>query len=275
MKTVYSYTDHRLFLKDWFLEQKRGPAGFSYEKFSRLAGLASPNYMKLVIEGKRNLTVSNIHQVARALVLDFDETQYFEALTLLRQGKTDCEAKYFKNRLRTLRRTKPTASVKVSQMDLLGLWYFPVVVVALDKCPITNALQIIAKKTGLRTAEIDGVLQILANKQMLREEDGIYRVDFNHFIVHDAKARSKTSHQYLREQMRITAHLLEKKYSQGPKFIAHTFAISKGAFSDYVGRIDSFIETLTAESDNESPDEIVQLNIQFFNLLDVHRENGS
>src|SRR3712207_6290281 len=56
MKTIYQYSDHKIFLRDWFLERKKSPSGFSYERFSQLAGLGSPNYMKMVIEGKRNLT---------------------------------------------------------------------------------------------------------------------------------------------------------------------------------------------------------------------------
>src|SRR4051812_22386138 len=110
MKFIHQYSDHKTFLKEWFLEKKLSLGGFSYGRFSELAGLGSPNYMKLVIEGKRNLTVANIHQVAAGMGLSFDETQFFEALTLFGQSKTGTEKTYFRRRLRELRKNKPARS---------------------------------------------------------------------------------------------------------------------------------------------------------------------
>ncbi len=253
---------------DWFLERKKSPSGFSYEKFSQLAGLGSPNYMKMVIEGKRNLTVANIHQVAAGLHLSFDETQYFEAMTLLGQSKTPAEKSYFKRRLRALKRTKPASSFELKHAHLIAQWYFPAVVVVLDGCAISEAPTAIKQKTGLNDRQVAEVLSALRERKMLWEEGGSYKLGFSHFLIHDTKALSEANKQYLRDQLRLSGELLEKKYSKGPKFYAHTFTISKDSFSTYAEKIDSFIEALTAETNEESPDEVTQLNIQFFKILD-------
>lgn len=268
MKAIYQYVDYKTFLKDWFLERKKSPSGFSYAKFSQLAGLGSPNYMKVVIEGKRNLTIANIHQVAAGIRLNFDETQYFEALTLLGQSKTQIEKSYFKRRLRNLKQSKPARSFELKHVNLIGQWYFPAVVVILDGCAITEAQRTIRQKTGLNDRQVGEVISALRENNMLQEENGFYKLEFSHFLIHDKKALSDANKQYLRDQLRLSSELLDKKYSKGPKFYAHTFTVSKDSFLTYAEKIDSFISTLTAESNEESPDEVTQLNIQFFKILD-------
>ena len=268
MKSIYQYSDHKIFLKDWFLAKKQGPSGFSYQKFSEIANLGSPNYMKMVIEGRRNLTVANIHQVAHAMRLSFEETQYFEALTLLGQGKNTSEKSYFRRRLRVLKSDKPAASFELDDFNLIARWYFPAVTVVLNDCDVNEATEKVREKTGLGVREINEVIAILKENQVLREEDGKYKLDFSHFIVHDKKMRSEANKSYFKEQLKLSTELLEKKYSKGPKFYAHTFTITQNAFAMYADKVDTFITSLAKDSDEESPDEIVQLNMQLFKLLD-------
>lgn len=64
---VFSYHDYRLFLADYY--QAKKPKGFSYRAFSRDAGLGAPNYLKLVIDGKRNPTGEMATRFAAACAL--------------------------------------------------------------------------------------------------------------------------------------------------------------------------------------------------------------
>ena len=52
---VFDYLDYRAFLRDHYLDKKQRQ-GLSFRGFSKRAGLKSPNYLKLVIDGQRNLT---------------------------------------------------------------------------------------------------------------------------------------------------------------------------------------------------------------------------
>jgi uncharacterized protein (TIGR02147 family) len=268
MKSIYSYGHYRPYLKDWFQARKQEPSGFSYGKFSALAGLGSPNYMKLVIEGKRNLTTANIHQVAAAMALGFDETQFFEALVLLDQSKLDKEKAYYRQRLASLRKAKPKAGVALKGTDLLAQWYFPAVVVCLDgSLAGSNHAEIVAK-TGLKKEQIDTVVAILRREGVLREENGKLKVEYAHFVAHDKKLLSQANKNFQREQLRISLATLEKSYEKGPKFFSHTFTVAKGNFPAYVEKVAGFLEELAAQSNDEAPEEVLQLNLQFFRLLD-------
>jgi len=52
---VYAYLDYRAFLRDYYAERKAASRAFSYRAFSKRAGVSAPNYLKLVIDGKRSL----------------------------------------------------------------------------------------------------------------------------------------------------------------------------------------------------------------------------
>lgn len=78
------YTDFRQYLRDVYEYRRKtestGPRSYSYSTFSAAADIKSPNYLKLIIEGRRNLSDEMIMKFARALRLTKAETEEFRAL---------------------------------------------------------------------------------------------------------------------------------------------------------------------------------------------------
>jgi hypothetical protein len=87
---VYEYLDYRAFLRDYYLHAK-AVRHLSYRGFSVRAGLSSPNYLKLVIDGKRNWTQSMARRFAKAISLDRDATDYFSELVTFNQATSSLE----------------------------------------------------------------------------------------------------------------------------------------------------------------------------------------
>src|ERR1700755_1809203 len=85
---VFAYLDFRAFLRDHYAARKASGRGFSYRSFSRKAGLKSPNYLKLVIDGERNLSPDMAERFARACGLKDDEQRYFVDLVAFGQAAT-------------------------------------------------------------------------------------------------------------------------------------------------------------------------------------------
>ncbi|HEX5035669.1 MAG TPA: TIGR02147 family protein [bacterium] len=111
MTDLFDYTDYRLYLRDW-LEDSKGRKGFSQRRFSLRAGLGSPSYLKMVIEGERNLGVAALKGFIFALKLTGEERLYFRSLVLWNQAEDDVERARFAGRLdllRKFRRASPQA----------------------------------------------------------------------------------------------------------------------------------------------------------------------
>ncbi|NJL25103.1 MAG: TIGR02147 family protein [Calothrix sp. SM1_5_4] len=103
MQAIFGYSDYREFLKDYYEEQKSKKTGFTYARFSSLAGLGSPNYYKLVMDGQKNLTPTNLVKFSLALKLDDTERDFFEALVQYNQSSSKFEEEYFARKLKRLR----------------------------------------------------------------------------------------------------------------------------------------------------------------------------
>ena len=74
---VFAYSDYRAFLRDYYRARKAAGRGFSYRSFSRRAELKSPNYLKLVIDGDRNLSTDMAKRFASACGLQGAEQRHF------------------------------------------------------------------------------------------------------------------------------------------------------------------------------------------------------
>jgi len=61
---------------------------FSYRYFSRKAGYNSPNFLKLVIDGERNISTDSIERFADALGLTLSERRFFANLVAFNQAET-------------------------------------------------------------------------------------------------------------------------------------------------------------------------------------------
>lgn len=89
------YTDFRRYLFDFYsykkLETRDSIRPFSYAHFSAAADIKSPNYLKLIIEGRRNLSKQMIRKFSKALGHNKEESDEFEALVFYGQSKTPTE----------------------------------------------------------------------------------------------------------------------------------------------------------------------------------------
>ncbi len=104
MLTLFDYQQYREFLKDYYLDQKKRKTGLTYARFSEIAGLNSPNYLKLVMDGEKNLTSENIVRFAKALKFSDHESDYFEALVHFNQAKKSLEREYYQERMNRLKK---------------------------------------------------------------------------------------------------------------------------------------------------------------------------
>src|SRR3990167_3533564 len=84
---IFTYRNFRDLLSDYYHTQKKQKASYSYKAFAEKAGLNSPNYLKLVMDGKRNLSHKNIKKFAKGLGLESVQAEYFENLVYYNQAQ--------------------------------------------------------------------------------------------------------------------------------------------------------------------------------------------
>jgi uncharacterized protein (TIGR02147 family) len=122
---IFQYGDYRTFLADFYRREKAQSPSFSYRGFARRAGLASPNYLKLVIDGDRPVTEKNLSAFLRGLKLGTPETEYFRTLVSMKESRDDKEKVQLLERLLKMRlkHTGDPLQVDKDRWEILRSWH--------------------------------------------------------------------------------------------------------------------------------------------------------
>jgi uncharacterized protein (TIGR02147 family) len=124
---VYAYLDYRAFLRDHYAAKKAASRAFSYRSFSKRAGVASPNYLKLVIEDERSLSPKMAERFAHACGLDADASRYFVHLVAFNQAKTSTERAQAYDKLTGFQRYRQAHKLEIAHAAYYSDWYMPAI----------------------------------------------------------------------------------------------------------------------------------------------------
>lgn len=127
MKSIYEYSDYRLFLKDLIaFKQEKNPL-FSLRSLTQKADIKSSSFFSHIISGKRNLSKTSLLKTCRGLGLTKQEAAYFENLVFFNQAKSVDEKNHFFEVLTELRNTSSITSLQDEQYDYFSEWYHSVI----------------------------------------------------------------------------------------------------------------------------------------------------
>jgi uncharacterized protein (TIGR02147 family) len=125
--SIYDFIDYRAYLRAYYEAAKRGRSGFSFRQFSRLAGLRSPNFLKLVIDGERNLGAASVSRFAEALGLAGADAEFFGDLVAFGQAQTMAGKNRNFERIAASRRFRAARRIDGEFLAYLSHWYTPAI----------------------------------------------------------------------------------------------------------------------------------------------------
>jgi uncharacterized protein (TIGR02147 family) len=122
--SIFAYQNYRLYLKEWYRSAKARSSVVSFRFLSRQAGFQSPNFLKLVMEGQRNLSSDSIDRVLKILKLKKIESEYFRNLVGLNQATASSEREAFAERLLACAPFNKERTLSGSQHNYYAHWYY-------------------------------------------------------------------------------------------------------------------------------------------------------
>jgi len=124
---IFAFDDYRAFLRSHYAERKALGRGFSLRTFSRQAGLTSSNYLKLVMDGDRNLSSAMAERFAEACGLHGNQAQFFCELVAYNQADTSAERERAYRELSSHRRFRSVYPLDRAHDAYHSQWYIPVI----------------------------------------------------------------------------------------------------------------------------------------------------
>lgn len=124
---IFDYEDFRLYLADFYSYKKAQGVGFSYRLFAKKCGFSSPNFLKLVIDAKRNLSPDSTEKFLTILEFDNDRAEYFRRLVEFCQSKDDEQRALSLQAMQKLKPYSNQRQVDEDHFQYMSHWLNPVI----------------------------------------------------------------------------------------------------------------------------------------------------
>lgn len=269
---IFEYLNYRLYLKDLFRFKKTEKAGFSFRAFSRLAGLKSSNFLKLVIDGKRNLSGEAIHKFAKGFRLSGEESQFFESLVQFEQSSNAEEKNFYYDRILKSRSYNDVRLLEAHQYAYFSNWHFVAIRELVTIKDFQEDPSWINKRLGTRlhAEEVKKAIHILLTLGLLTRDEKGKLTQTVEKITTSPEMGMLALINFHREMLRKASESLEKHWSSQRDISALTVAVSKKQYEKIRERLNQVrreIHAMTEEGDNKEV--IYQVNLQLFPLSEV------
>lgn len=168
---LFDYFDYREYLQDYYQYHKQRNSSYSYRLFARKAKLGSPNYLKLVVDGKRRITDRTLFQFARGLGLNRDEEKYFRELVMYQEvADLDSKEAHLRSLLKYQEKQRTPTPVKADRIKFLLDWHHSVIREIVLSRDFKEDPAWIAKRLGNRITEAQAKesLDLLVRLQILQ-----------------------------------------------------------------------------------------------------------
>ena len=265
---VFSYLDYRAFLRDYYLRGKeRGRV--SFRSFSRRAGLKSPNYLKLVMDGDRNITDSMAQRFATALGLSHEAASYFCELVRFCQAKTLAERAEHHQKLTGFQRYREIRPLDAAHAAYHATWYLPAVRELAARRDFREDPGWIARTLwpSISFDEAQTALRTLLELGLLVRDakGGIHQGE--PLLSTGAEVMSLNVARYHQTMLARAAASIEEVPAAERDISSLTLCLGADGIRRLKDRLRAFRrELLEISALEKSPEQVVQLNLQLFPL---------
>lgn len=253
----WNFLDYREYLGKMVVFLKATRPSFSYRQFSRRAGFASPNYLKLVTDGKRNLAVKAIPQFSKALQLNDVETEYLQELVLFAHAKTDHQRNLHYQRLRQKQGGSPLGDLSKDQYELYSQWYILPIRELIGMPDFREDPHWISQRLypNIRPKQAEQALHVLNTLGLTaRDENGVLiQADKN--LSTPATVRSLAVRNYHRSMMERAINALDGVPTEQRNLSALTLGLSRKQYEQLCTKIEEFRHQTLHEMTNDSDDQ--------------------
>ena len=268
MKRVMEYQNFRIYVRDFYTERKLA-SGFTWRDFAKLAGYSSPVFLKLVCDGKANLSEVGIERVANAMGLVGADLQYFRALVNFNQEKDSAKKKDFFKELRAIAKENEMTLVGEDQYDYYESWINPVLRELVPQVPEATPAQMADMLAfDTQAAEVKKALKLL-------QKVGLLNMDANGRFEQSSKAITtgniEVANLSVREMHRQMGELAVRSLDEVPMnerdISGLTLGVSEDAYYRITKEIEDFrrrVASIVMQDTDE--DRVYRLNVQLFPL---------
>lgn len=267
--SIFEYLDYRAYLQDMFAFRKRMKRQFSHRFFARESGFASPNFLKLVMDGRRNLTADSIGKVAKGFRLNKGEREFFENLVFMNQAASHEQRNHYYQKMTRLKGFADIQPLEKASYEYFSNWYCPVVreIVLFGERRHTPETIAALLDPPITAREAEKTLDLLTNLGLIRKDAHGRWAQKDRAVSTGPEVRSLVATNFHREMLRLAGESIERHPSEKRDITSVTLSVNRDKMPEIKEKTAAFRkELLEMACADDDADQVVQVNIQAFPL---------
>ncbi len=264
---IFDYMEFRSFLRDMYAFKKEQYRQFSYRSFALKAGFSSPNFLKLVMDGQRNLTNESVAKIAQGFGLKKSERDYLENLVFMNQAQRHDERDHYYQKTLALKKNTAVKHLEKASYEYFSKWYYPVIreVVTFGNGDL-SAEQIAALlDPPITVSEAQKALTALTELGLIRKDPSGKWAQGDKTLSTGPEVQSLVVANYHRAMLRMASESIERHPAGERDITALTLSVSQNKIAMLKEKIAAFRrELLEIAAEEDHPGRVIQINFQLF-----------
>jgi uncharacterized protein (TIGR02147 family) len=264
---VFEYGDYRRFLADCYAFEKAARYGFSVRVFARRARIRSSNYLRLVIDGKRNLSRPMAERFAQGCGLQGQELDFFCELVEYGQAKSSAERNRSYERLARFRQFRSVRQLDGAQAEYHSTWYLPAIRELCRRSDFVEDPRWIARQLlpRISATQAKRALATLLRLSLLERDDSGRLRQAAPLVTTGTGPLGHHVFNFHHMMLERAGHALDHVAHDEREVSCITVCVSDAQLAELKQRLRAFRRELLQQAElGNTPERVVQVNFQLF-----------
>ncbi len=276
MPNIFNYIDYREYLEDFYIEQKSSNKAFSYQYFANKTGFKSKSFIKLVIDGKKNLTEDSVKKLNTVLNLNEKAFSYFGHLVAFNQSTSVQQRNYYFEKLIQYNKRSSARIIMNQQYEFYSKWYYNAIRELVAKVDFHEDYELLGKllKPAISEKKARDAVKLLLKLGLIQKKEDRY-VQSDSLITTGDEVRSLAITNFHLENLALASTAIETVPSSGRDISCIVAGLSDEGFDLVKEEIRNFRKRLLQiASHQEASNRVYHINFQFIPVSEKFDENN-
>lgn len=271
MIDIYKYTNYRSFLKEYYNFLKKENSAFSYRYFSMKCGYKSPNFLKMVIDGQRNLSEESVDKFSTFFKLQKKEKTYFKLLVDFSQTKSVDYKREVSKKIMAHTAFKKLHPLSQDYFEYCSKWYF----IAIRELLVIKGVKHDAETISallypkVSKKDVEKAFNVLLNLGLIERKNNRF-TQVNSLVTTGDEVSSAFISDYHRSMLELASDSIDNISRELRDVSSVVVSISHENISELKSLIQNFRkQVLDLSEQDENKEEVYQVGVQMFPLSAV------
>ncbi|MGE5671257.1 MAG: TIGR02147 family protein [Fibrobacterota bacterium] len=274
MNDIYSYTNYRQYLQDFFVSKKKQNSRFSLKVFADKAGFKARDHILRVMNGQSNISYEGGRKLGLAMDLSEKELDYFSTMILFNQAKTGDAREHYFDKLSSVCKATDISRLRQDQYSYFAEWYVSALRSFLPLFNFDNDYAAIGRffDPPISAPQVRKAIELLEQLGLLSvDKNGKYSVASLSVSTGD-EVKSLALASFHRQSLELAIRSINKTQPESRDISGVTMSVSQNGFEQIKREIQAFRKKIMSIAENDrAEDRVVQCNIQLFPLTKTRR----